>query len=304
MTEKSSSVPKVRIGSTLPSAVIPESANLPYKTMSGMFAHLERACTDFGGDPLGLSEQAAETPYAICLVPRSGSTFLTHLLKETKCFGFPDEWLGLPEAETQARETGATDWDSLLKRILSRHASPNGVSGVELALAHITWGREATGRQKLLDPEMRYFYLRRRNIVRQAISMHVAHQSGVLHSFQMNDDARTVRDAVLYDAGEIRSWIKFLQDEELKWEREFGSLGIEPVRIYYEDLIARPERIVRLFSNVLGLPATPTVKDSPIERVGTSRTDEWETRYREEDARFLEALARHRPLVHIPGPAS
>ncbi len=279
---------------------IPATAGLPYDTMSGMFRHLRSEGMASDSDPLSLDSIRLTRRYAICLVPRSGSTFLTHLIKETGAFGNPNEWLGFPIVEDQARETGADDWDTLIRRMLARHASATGVSGIELALAHLTWGREATGRQDILDPAWTYFYLRRRNIVRQAISMHVAHQSGVLHSFQMNDDARKVRDAVMYDPPALRSWVKFLQDEEMKWEREFGRIGIEPVRLYYEDITARPERVIRLFSNVLGLDATPPVKDSPIERVGTSRTDEWEARYREEDADFLAGLAIHRPFVHTP----
>ncbi|WP_417478955.1 Stf0 family sulfotransferase [Maricaulis maris] len=263
-----------------------------------MFTYLAGQGVDLSGDPLGLDAVQLKRRYAICLVPRSGSTYLTHLLKESGGFGFPDEWMAIGTCEKEARESGAPDWDSLLRRIMARHASDNGVSGIELALAHLTWGRQATGRKALLDPAWTYFYLRRRNIVRQAISMHIAHQSGVLHSYQLDDDARKMRDAVIYDTPAIRSWIKFLQDEELKWEREFGSLGIEPIRLYYEDITTRPERAVRLFSNVLGLTETPATKASPIERVGTSRTDEWEERYRVEDADFLAALAHHRPRVH------
>ncbi|WP_417486234.1 Stf0 family sulfotransferase [Maricaulis sp.] len=279
---------------------IPATTRLPYETMSAMFTYLAQQGVDQSGDPLGLDTVQLSRQYAICLVPRSGSTYLTHLLKEAGGFGFPDEWMAIGTCEKEARDTAAADWDQLLKRIMARHASENGVSGVEFALAHLTWGRQATGRKDILDPAWTYFYLRRRNIVRQAISMHVAHQSGVLHSYQLDDDARKVRDAVMYDTPAIRNWIKFLHDEELKWEREFGSVGIEPVRLYYEDITTRPERAVRLFSNVLGLSETPSVKTSPIERVGTSRTDEWEDRYRLEDGDFLASLAHHRPFVHTP----
>ena len=297
---QSNSPPAGRISSAATAPLIPATAGLPYQTMAEMFSHLAAQGVDQSRDPLDLDQKRLNRQYAICLVPRSGSTYLAHLLKETECFGFPNEWLAIALAEKQARETGAPDWDTLFRRVMARHASANGISGIELALAHLTWGRQASGRQDILDPTWTYFYLRRRNIVRQAISMHVAHQSGVLHSFQLNDDARRVRDAVLYDTPAIRNWIKFLQDEELKWEREFGRMGIEPVRLYYEDIIARPERAIRLFSNVLGLAETPAIKASPIERVGTSRSDAWEAEYRADDSDFLDALALHRPFVHIP----
>ena len=282
-------------------ALVPDVAGLPYRSMAEMFEHVWK---DGPPDMAAFSHLDA-TPiarrYAICLVPRSGSTYLAHLLKDAGSFGFPNEWLAMALAETQARETGSTDWDMLLRRVLARHASDNGVTGIEFAIAHLTWGRQATGRRQLLGRDMCYFYLRRRNIVRQGISMHVAHQSGVLHSFQLDEDAKTVRDAVLYDTTAIRSWIKFLHDEELQWEREFGSIGVEPVRLYYEDIVRRPERALRLFANLLELPETPALPDtSGITRVSDSRSDEWEARYREEDANYLAGLTRLRPFVHTP----
>ncbi|MBO6764150.1 Stf0 family sulfotransferase [Maricaulis sp.] len=282
-------------------AFIPDTSGTPYRTMSEMFEYIWRDGTPDPAKFAGLDEIDVSHRYAICMVPRSGSTFLAHLLKQTGCFGYPSEWLAIALAEDQARETGSTDWDMLFRRVLARHASPNGVSGIELALAHLLWGRQATGRKQILGRDMRYFYLRRRNIVRQGISMHVAHQSGVLHSFQMTDDARIVQDAVLYDTKAIRNWTKFLHDEEMRWEREFGAIGIEPVRLYYEDIVRRPERVVRLFANILGLPETPLPPENvEIASVGHQRADEWEARYREEDADYLGAMARHRPFVHPP----
>ncbi|MHA6288796.1 Stf0 family sulfotransferase [Maricaulis sp. CAU 1757] len=282
-------------------AVMPASAGVPYRTMSEMFDYIATGGAPAADAHAELDERKLAARYLICMLPRSGSTYLAQLLKDTAAFGYPEEWLGVSRAEDQARAVGATDWDTLLRRVLARHASDNGVSGVELSLAQLTWGRQATGRRDVLDRGYRFFYLRRRNIVRQGISMHIAHQSGVLHSSQMTDEARQVRDAVLYQAEAIRAWIKFLHDEEMQWEREFGRLAIEPVRIYYEDIIARPERVIRLFAHVLDLPATPPVPEhNPVHRVSDSRSAEWEARYREEDADYLAGLTRMRPFVHQP----
>lgn len=238
--------------------------------------------------------------YAICLIPRSGSTYLAYTLRDTKTFGFPDEWLSAARMRTEIDDLAANDVATYLRRVLAKHASPNGVSGVEIAIAQVIAARKLAKIDDVLDGSMKYFYLRRRNIVRQGLSMHVAHQSGVLHSFQMNDDARTVREAVMYDTQAIRQQIKVLHDQELMWEREFSSRHIEPDRIYYEDLIERPERILRRFANVLGLPETPLMPpQASIEDLGHSRRDEWEARYRDEDADYLEALKLHRPRVQI-----
>lgn len=280
-------------------ARIPEESGLPYRTMSELFAHVWPDGAPGNPEFVALDEKPLSQRYAICLIPRSGSTYLAHLLRDTGAFGNPNEWLAVGLAEDLARRTGAADWDTLLRRTLAMHASPNGVSGIELALAHIVWGRQATGRKQVLDRTMRYFYLRRRNIVRQAISMFMAHQSGILHSFQLDQETQSARDQVSYNAASIRGWVKFLQDEEMRWEREFGALGIEPVRLYYEDVIARPERVIRLFAHLLGVPETPQVPERvSLTRMSDERSDAWEIRYREEDADFLQATKRYRPLLH------
>jgi LPS sulfotransferase NodH len=270
----------------------------PLGNLTDLFLHLKNAPAAVTEDVADLDAGQPTCLYAICMTPRSGSTYLSHLLRDAGSFGFPEEWLSMSFAEDEAMSVGATDLPTYFRRVLAKHASDNGVSGLEISLAHLIHARMENRADKLLDRRFRYFYLRRRNIVRQGISMHVALQSGVLHSYQMSDDARAALEGVPYDAHAIRQHIKFLHNEELKWEGEFGARHVEPDRIYYEDIIHRPEKILRRFANILGLPATPLMpKRVEIERVSNSRTDDWEARYRDEDADYLDALAMHRPFV-------
>jgi LPS sulfotransferase NodH len=269
--------------------------------LTDVFLKLNTSPVEPTEDVAALDAAYPSNRYVICMTPRSGSTYLAYLLRDTQAFGFPEEWLSMSFAEESAQQVGARDLETYLRRVLARHASANGVSGLELSMAHLIHARMEGGADKLFDRSFRYFYLRRRNIVRQGLSMRVALHSGVLHSYQLSDEAKAARDAVPFDAVEIRQHIKFLHDEELRWEREFGARHVEPDRIYYEDIIHRPERVLRRFANILGLPETPLMpKQVEIERMSDSKADEWEARYREEDADYLESLAIHRPFVHTP----
>jgi LPS sulfotransferase NodH len=272
-----------------------------HKNMTEMFEDINANKSEPDCDPAALDNAALAERYAICMTPRTGSTYLAYMMRDTNVFGFPDEWLSLHLARGEAISVGASEPASLLRRVLAKYASKNGISGVEISLGHLVSARRAGAIDESLDRKMKFFYLRRRNIVRQGLSMHSAHQSGVLHSFQMNEDAKVVRDAVIYDTHAVRQHIKMIHDEELMWEREFGARHIEPDRIYYEDIVQRPERILRRFAHILGLPDAPIVPaKSEITKVTDARTDEWEARYREEDAKYLAGLTRHRPLVHVP----
>jgi len=278
-----------------------QTPNPEYTNLTEMFDYLERENSTAALDTKILDKSFPSNRYAICMTPRSGSTYLAHLLKNTKHFGFPEEWLSISHSEKEARSIGAIDLETYLRRVFANNASPNGVSGIEISIAHWLDAKQIKHADKFLNRGMKYFYLRRRNIVRQGISMHIAHQSGVLHSYQLNDEAQTVREAVIYDTHAIRQFIKMIHDEELRWEHEFGALGIEPDRLYYEEIIQRPERVLRRFAHMLGLPETPLPpKDVAIKKMSDERTDEWETRYRKEDAAYLTGLTHHRPFVHKP----
>ena len=268
-----------------------------------VFAHVKASGAELVPGESEFDSVKVPNRYAICLTPRSGSTFLAYLLRDTAAFGFPEEWLALALIEKEAAALGAGDIATYTSRVMAKYGSDNGVSGIEYGIAQLLAARALGDIDSVLDRSVRYIYLRRRNIVRQGISMHIALQSGVLHSYQMNDDARTVRAAVIYDTPAIRQQIKVLHDQELMWEREFGARHIEPERLYFEDLVERPQKVLRRLANLLGLPTTPLLPEkAAIQPLADNRADEWEARYRAEDAEYLEALKIHRPRVHIQLP--
>jgi LPS sulfotransferase NodH len=245
-------------------------------------------------------EEFPETPYAICLTPRSGSTYLTYLLKETGKFGFPDEWLNAFKIKDEVASLGTSNIALFLRRILIKHASENGVSGLEFSYSQLLAAQKIGNLDKTLTGRMRYFYLRRRNIVRQAISLYTAFQSGLLHSNDSNDEKRAAHAQVNYNRKAIRENINILHDQEMGWETYFGSLRIEPDRLYYEDLIARPDKVLRRMSNILGLDVTPLPsRDSAIKPISDHRNEEWEARFRDEEADYLKTHAKYRPFTHI-----
>mgnify|MGYP003669538379 FL=1 len=268
-----------------------------------VFAHVKASGAELASGESEFDSDQAQNRYAICLTPRSGSTYLAYLLRDTKAFGFPEEWLALTLIKKEAAALGAGDIATYTRRVMAKYASDNHVSGIEYGIAQLLAARALGDVDSVLDRSVRYLYLRRRNIVRQGISMHIALQSGVLHSYQLNDDANTVRAAVIYDTPAIRQQIKVLHDQELMWEREFGARHIEPERLYFEDLIERPQRVLRRLANLLGLPTTPLLPEkAAIQPLADNRADEWEARYRTEDVDYLEALKMHRPRVHIQLP--
>ena len=134
--------------------------------------------------------------------------------------------------------------------------------------------------------EWRVIFLRRKNIVRQAISMRVASITG-----QWNSTAEPIR--AVADSDYAFEAITANVDAVLKtnstWERIFASFGITPSRVFYEDFAAAiPESGWKL-ARFIGVDA-PRIIDAPprIARQSTELNDAWEQRYRAELAKLIE----------------
>ena len=240
--------------------------------------------------------------YLVYITPRSGSTYFSHLARSTGVLGFPQEWLNFNEVESEIRESRSASLAAWMAWLEANRSSANGVFGMEVSLAQWRMARELGDFDAMTGPRCRRVYLRRRNLVRQAISLHIAFESGVYHSFQLNDEARALREAVPYHRGRIGRQLQILIEQEASFERQFRAAGIEPERFYYEDVAEAPDLAMRRLANLIGVEA-PSVSGEQVgvERIGPGQTDEWEERYRQEDAEYLGHMTKRRPLLHIPG---
>ena len=73
-----------------------------------------------------------ELSYMLATVPRTGSTFVSHLLWRTGCLGAPLENLNIAPGSPYADAHGdAAAQQRLWRRVLARRTSPNGVFGIK-----------------------------------------------------------------------------------------------------------------------------------------------------------------------------
>src|SRR5215470_15256953 len=108
--------------------------------------------------------------YCVAATPRSGSTFLCHLLWATGCMGAPAEYFDpqfsmLPMASRlRARSTG--EYVKLLKE---RRTSPNGVFGFKAFWRHFRFMADFD----LLGffPRLRFVHIERQDRLAQAVSL-------------------------------------------------------------------------------------------------------------------------------------
>ena len=163
----------------------------------------------------------------------------------------------------------------------SREPLTSGSGGT----AHETFGASgASGATRTDDhellssffPELRFVWLRRRDVVAQAVSWAKAIQSGHWHHWDPRPavDVEFRSEAIDHLAREIRS-------HDAAWRRWFETNGIEPVLVTYEELAGEPERVTREVLDGLGLTPLAEVSistDTELQR--DELNEEWAARYR------------------------
>ena len=241
--------------------------------------------------------------YIIATSQRTGSTLLCDGLASTGIAGMPDEWF-LPENKANAalmRQFGALSEGDYIDQVIRATATPNGVFGTKLfwaqwdslipkMIAKSNFPVDRPLRNVLADlltaglgSPIKYVWLRRRNMLAQAISLYRAQNTGVWRSVSGRGDQDTVVDHELpFDFGAITTVLRRFEDEDQKWTSYFRTYRIPALMLFYEDFVENYERTVQGVLKFLGLPYENVAVGPPkLERQADERSREWEALYRE-----------------------
>ena len=233
-----------------------------------------------------------ERSLLICFVPRSGSWFLAGLLASTGAAGRPAEFFW-PRGEEEARAVNRLRTDEEhLEWVLGEGANLNGSFGCKFQ-----WGelQDVLGRLRQMRgadlPETRlladafpnpsYVWLRRRDIVAQAVSWARALQT---NQWRACDPAHV---EPRFDFDQIAGLRRLIEDEDTAWAGWFKVNGIDTEQVFYEDLLADPRReLSRIVASLgLDLPTGVDLRPYPgYERQADAVSFEWCSRYRDQSS--------------------
>jgi LPS sulfotransferase NodH len=246
--------------------------------------------------------------YLICATPRTGSSLLCGLLDSAGVAGHPESWFRRQGEREFAASWGIADlsdgtfgYTSYFRAAVAAGSTANGVFA-----ARIMWGTmdEVTAHLAPAYPDQagsasclltaafgraRFVYLRRGDVVAQAVSLLRAEQTSVW--FETVDEQQEPAGEPAFDFGQLRELVRQIEDDNAAWEAWFAAEGIQPYLVLYEELDADP---VRVASGVLGFLGL----DLPAGREITVRhkrlADELNARWIE-SYRLREAQERKRP---------
>ncbi|MES2441218.1 MAG: Stf0 family sulfotransferase [Pseudomonadota bacterium] len=229
--------------------------------------------------------------YMIATLPRTGSTWLSHLLWGTGCLGAPLEYLNFDaEGPYGFAANDAAAQQRLWGEALDRRTSPNGVFGVKCFPVQLQ--TLAGTNPQLLSAVMsgvltgrvprRIVYLLRRDRAAHIASFARAAMSGVWREEQEAGLARPLD----YSQEALDSVGQGIDLMASVWEAMFRDLRIDPLRLWYEDVVARPAEAAAQVAAYLGIPLDPAaaVPVPEIRKQTGAEIGDWAQRYAQSKA--------------------
>jgi LPS sulfotransferase NodH len=163
--------------------------------------------------------------------------------------------------------------------------TPNALFGVKLFWdQYVAWGMEANmylrrdrstfeAISSVVGP-IRFIRLRRRNRLRQAISLVRARQSNQWSRRPGSPPAEAIIPTYSSDA--IARAIHELTEHDARWDRELNSIGAATLEISYETLATEYVETVRKILTFLEVVAPRSLEDKPpLRRQADALTEEW-----------------------------
>ena len=228
--------------------------------------------------------------YLLAALPRTGSTWFSHLLWQTGCLGAPLEYLNFDPAGPYffAARCPSSQFQ-LWRSVLARRTSPNGVFGLKAFPDQLQALQQE--HPEMLNAVMAEFFgsrqqcvilLGRRDRVAHAISLARAMASGVWRREQQDDRELEVG----YSAEAVERARQMLDLQAHAWQQMFAELAIDPLEIRYEDVVADPDGAVGRVARAVGvrLDRSSRIKVPSIERQDQSDSVQWIARYALRDA--------------------
>ncbi|HEX5181897.1 MAG TPA: Stf0 family sulfotransferase [Allosphingosinicella sp.] len=225
-----------------------------------------------------LREEAPDIVYMLASVPRTGSTYLGHLLWRTGCLGAPLEYLNFdPTGPYFFASHSAENQDRLWKSLLHRRTSPNGVFGFKIFPIQLQGlGQSNPALLASLRPG-RIVYLDRRDRTAHIVSYARANLSGVWRQEQEKD----LTAPPSYSEEALDMAARGIAVQAAGWEKMFRERGIDPLRLWYEDVVERPDEAARQVADYLGVALIPgaQVPVPAVLKQSNRGAEDWATRY-------------------------
>lgn len=236
--------------------------------------------------------------YRIWFSQRNGSSVLSKGLELTGVAGKPHELFNLVGEETLCQKHGATDYESLKKKLWEQGTSTNGIFSVKHSMYTartqkvIDEIKELRGISGAIDedlfwsdlfPNCKHVYLTRRNKIRQAVSWWKAIKDNVWH-LKATESQAVDQDffETHYDFDAIHHLFREASLRECAIEDYFSRNNIKPLTLVYEDFIDRFEETLKQILDFLDVAGGNISSPKYYNKTANVGSEIWVQRFRKE----------------------
>lgn len=206
---------------------------------------------------------------------RCGSHMLGHALQKANSFGFPLEYANpanLAEWEKRLDKQGLNE---VLPEIQQRRTSPNGVFGIKVHYSHI---KQFGGfdRLKKTFSDAYYIILSRKDVLKQAISLSIAKQTGVWISGQ-----KAVIDNPRYNFNDIDHCLRHTIIENSSWRYTLSAHGCNYIEMDFDFVRSNLTSTIHQIADFIRVEIDPELipKDQATKKQSNNINIEWERRF-------------------------
>ena len=229
--------------------------------------------------------------YIITSVQRSGTHLLCSILRSTGIAASPEEHFLCKPGEPWEKRWGAPSRLAYVQNVLRQNTAANGVFGTVVMwsyfermlemLQEIPEYNGLNGAQLLaaVFRKPKYIWMRRRNQVEQAVSWAIACQTGVWS--QKTEKKSRARAIPQFDFKVIDEWCNRIAAHDDGWTNYFRENQIEPLILFYEDVVASHRIAAERVLEFLELPFPPDLEIPPpaVEKQANQISHEWAACY-------------------------
>jgi LPS sulfotransferase NodH len=221
--------------------------------------------------------------YMIATLPRTGSTWLSHLLWGTGCLGAPLEYLNFePSGPSGFAADDPAAQQRIWRQAVQGRTSPNGVFGIKCFPVQLQL--LADSNPPLLDEVMRALLSRRRAIylLRRDRAAHTASFARAALSGVWREEQEAGQSAE-YSARALAEVEQGIDAMAQAWEAMFRDLRIDPLRLWYEDAVADPAGTALQVAAWLGVTLDPAaaVAVPEVRKQSAPEIADWAQRFAE-----------------------
>jgi len=245
----------------------------------------------------GFQNGGIHRTFTIAFSPRCGSTLLSNILtaggagKPTEYFQYPYHANEYFQEKTE--EGMLRSFESLVREHCANHIFGSKMAHDHRAHLDGLLARQIAGYEGLdsIFPGHRWIFMKRKDLLRQAISLCIAEQTGVWHLEQ--NQINSAAAGIEYDFFSILSRLMILSANNLNWELYFEKNALLPLTLFYEDFLADKKPALKLIAAHLGLGSDSLTNVPPDTKGGLAKiSDRYKDLYECLRERFIDDFLR------------